>query len=239
MKIAVSAIGDTLEATIDERFGRCRYFLIVDTETMSVEAFANTNGELSGSAGIQSAAFVASKGVEAVLTGNCGPKAMQVFSEAKIRVILNQRGVARNVVEKFNAGALNPSAEGNVPEKSGIASGATDQGNRQPGMDSGRGMSGGGGLGGGRGMGGCGRGMGGGGGRGRGGGGRGMGGGGGMGMGGRSGTPTTAGTSNGQSYSGTLSKEEEVDRLQRQADQLKRQMDDIQSKIKEISQNDG
>ncbi|BBO85176.1 hypothetical protein DSCO28_57420 [Desulfosarcina ovata subsp. sediminis] len=187
MKIAISAAGQNLESTVDERFGRCQYFIILETDDMSYEVIENTNANLSGSAGIQSASLVASKGVEAVITGNCGPKAMQVFAETTIKVIIGQHGMIKDVVEKFKNGALSPSTRGNVPEKSGVVQSASVPGVQQPGMaGGGRGMGGGGGRGmggcGGRGMGGGGRGMGGGGGRGMGGGGgRGMGGGGGMG----------------------------------------------------------
>jgi len=32
MKIAISAAGPNLESSIDERFGRCHYFIIVETD---------------------------------------------------------------------------------------------------------------------------------------------------------------------------------------------------------------
>ena len=63
MKIAVSAAGNTLDAPVDPRFGRCANFLIVDTDNNTFEAFGNDAGALGGGAGIQAAQFVASKGV--------------------------------------------------------------------------------------------------------------------------------------------------------------------------------
>jgi predicted Fe-Mo cluster-binding NifX family protein len=53
MKIGVSAIGGSLDSQIDPRFGRCRYFLIVDSETMELEAVSNKGAIASGGAGIQ------------------------------------------------------------------------------------------------------------------------------------------------------------------------------------------
>jgi predicted Fe-Mo cluster-binding NifX family protein len=79
MKVAVSANGNNLESTIDQRFGRCRYFLIVETDDMRHAVVENIYADLSTGAGIQAAGLIESKGVEAVITGNCGPKAMQVF----------------------------------------------------------------------------------------------------------------------------------------------------------------
>jgi len=171
MKIAVSASGKDLNAPVDPRFGRCEYLLIVDTENMSVDAYPNENMNLSGGAGVKSAGFVVSKGAEAVLTGNCGPKAMDVFRAEKVDVYTGQDGgTVGQAVEQFKHKTLS-GAEKQGPSMAMTSSG----GNRE--ISSVRQGQG---LGGGRGMGGGGRGMGGGGGRGM-GGGRGLGGGCGMG----------------------------------------------------------
>jgi predicted Fe-Mo cluster-binding NifX family protein len=84
MKVAISAYGRDLDAEINPRFGRCDFLLIVDTDTMDYESFANESMNLTGGAGIQTASFVISKGVQAVLTGSCGPNAMEVFNAADV-----------------------------------------------------------------------------------------------------------------------------------------------------------
>jgi predicted Fe-Mo cluster-binding NifX family protein len=231
MKVVISATGRDLDATVDERFGRCRYFLIVETDDMSVEAVDNVNADLSTSAGIQSASYVASTGAEALITGNCGPKAMQVFAETNIRIILGQKGTIKDVLKKFKDGTLSPSTRENVPEKSGALQSASNRSFSQPGMGGGggRGMGGGG-----RCMGGGGRGMGGGGGRCMGGGGRGMGMGGG-GMGRQYQPPGASGSTEVPDRAANVSRGQELDRLQRQADELKKQMDAIQAKIKDLA----
>ena len=38
MKVIISATGKDLESDIDIRFGRCKYFLIVNTETNETKA---------------------------------------------------------------------------------------------------------------------------------------------------------------------------------------------------------
>lgn len=50
MKIAVSSNGKNLDSQIDPRFGRCAYFLIVETDDMNFEAFKNDNLALAGGA---------------------------------------------------------------------------------------------------------------------------------------------------------------------------------------------
>ncbi len=106
MKIAVSATSGSLDAQIDPRFGRCPYFVIVDSETMKFEVIPNTaSGAMSG-AGIQAAQTVASKGVNVLITGNVGPNAFQALSSARIDIITGVFGTVREAVEKNKSGQL-------------------------------------------------------------------------------------------------------------------------------------
>jgi predicted Fe-Mo cluster-binding NifX family protein len=183
MKIAISATGPSLDSQVDARFGRCACFLIVDPKTGEFEAVENPNIGLGGGAGIQSAQLIAERGVQFVLTGNCGPNAFKVFEAAGIQVVTGVNGPVRQAVEQFNSGAFSSTTGPSVENHFGAQTPSTGPSFPQTVA----GMQGG--------PGGGGRGMGGGGGRGMGGGGgRGMGGGGGRGMGSgrclRSGTMT-------------------------------------------------
>ena len=145
MKIAVSSSGKDLDAQIDPRFGRCGYFLIIDTEDMSYEAFGNENAALGGGAGIQSAQFVASKGVEALITGHCGPNAVQTLTAAGIKFYVGQTGTVREAVESYKNERLTTATEANAPAHAGMGGGGRGKG--MGGMGRGRSMGGGGGMG--------------------------------------------------------------------------------------------
>jgi predicted Fe-Mo cluster-binding NifX family protein len=106
MKICVSSTGNTLDAPVDPRFGRCRYFLIVDSETMQFEAVPNIASGAMGGAGIQAAQMIAGKGVRALITGNVGPNAFQALSAAGIEIVTGASGTVREVVEKYKRGEL-------------------------------------------------------------------------------------------------------------------------------------
>ncbi|MCF8075121.1 MAG: NifB/NifX family molybdenum-iron cluster-binding protein, partial [Desulfotignum sp.] len=101
MKIAVSASGQDLDAQIDQRFGRCDYFLIIDTDTMETQGFPNEHNSQTSGAGVQAAGFVIDKGARAVLTGSCGPKAMDVFDAQNIPVYTGHAGNVRQAVDAF------------------------------------------------------------------------------------------------------------------------------------------
>ena len=124
MKIAITSSGPTLDDPVDPRFGRCAYFVIAETNDMSFEAFDNESIALGSGAGIQSAQFVASKKVDAVITGNCGPKALQTLSAAKIEVFAGQAGTVRQVIERYHRGNITSTDMPNVNSHFGMRSGA-------------------------------------------------------------------------------------------------------------------
>jgi predicted Fe-Mo cluster-binding NifX family protein len=106
MKICVTAMGDNLDANVDPRFGRCKYFLIIDTDSMNVNPISNESMMASGGAGIQAAQMVAKTGVDTVITGNVGPNAFQTIKSAGIKIITGVNGNIKDVVDKFNKGEL-------------------------------------------------------------------------------------------------------------------------------------
>ena len=149
MKVAVSSNGEDLNAQLDPRFGRCAYFLVVNPDDMSFEAFNNQSAAQGGGTGIQAAQFLASQGVAAVITGNCGPNAVQTLSAAGIELFGGQSGTVREVVERFKNGHLKPTSEATVDSHFGMN--AQSEMGRGGGMGGGKGM--GRGMGGGRGTG--------------------------------------------------------------------------------------
>jgi len=115
MIIAASAKGKTLDSEIDPRFGRASGFLIIQTDTMSFEWVDNNqNLNLPQGAGIQAAQNVSKHNVQAVLTGNCGPKAFKTLSVAKIQVITGAKGTVKQAVQDFLDGNLSATDEANV-----------------------------------------------------------------------------------------------------------------------------
>ncbi|MGB5619578.1 MAG: NifB/NifX family molybdenum-iron cluster-binding protein [Desulfobacterales bacterium] len=115
MKIAVSSTGKNLEATLDARFGRAAYFVVVDPDTLTFEAVENKqNLNLPQGAGIQAAKTVLQHNADALITGNCGPKAFKVLEAAGIKVYVGVSGRVRDIVDQFKKGVLSESSEPNV-----------------------------------------------------------------------------------------------------------------------------
>jgi predicted Fe-Mo cluster-binding NifX family protein len=139
MKIAISATGPNLDAEVDPRFGRCQYFIIADPETMVFEAVENSSAMTASGAGISAAQMVASKGVQAALTGNCGPNAYQTLSAAGIQVITEVSGGIRDVIEGYKSGRFKATSQPTAPSHSGMGGMGMGRGMGR-GMGIGRGM---------------------------------------------------------------------------------------------------
>ena len=135
MKVAVSSTGEDLKAPVDPRFGRCAFFLLVDTESMDFEALANEGTSSVGGAGIAAAQQVADKGAEAVITGDVGPNAMGTLTAAGMKVITGASGTVEEAVKGFLKGDLTEATGATVVGHHGMGGGG--------GGGMGRGMGGG------------------------------------------------------------------------------------------------
>ena len=115
MKLAITSTGDSLASNLDPRFGRAKYFIVVDTESDAWTAHDNQqNLNAMQGAGIQAAQNVAALGVQAVISGNAGPKAFRVLSAAGIAVYLCSDGTVADAVARFKRGELKAIEAANV-----------------------------------------------------------------------------------------------------------------------------
>ena len=123
MNICVTSQGDNLDSLVDPRFGRCNYFLIIDSDTLEFEAVENSFSQAGGGAGVQSGQLMSSKGVKAVLTGNVGPNAFQTLSAAGIEIFTGASGTVREAVESYKEGKMTAREGPSVDSKYGMSGG--------------------------------------------------------------------------------------------------------------------
>lgn len=115
LKVAVSSQGPTLESAVDPRFGRSRYFIVVDTDTRAFSSHDNVqNLNAAQGAGIQAARNVIQLGVSAIITGNLGPKAFATLQAGQIAMYVGVQGTVQEAIDQFVAGKLQPVSQPNV-----------------------------------------------------------------------------------------------------------------------------
>lgn len=122
MKVAISSDGTTLESNVDPRFGRCSYYIIYNTESDDFKHVINKSGQASGGAGIQAAQMISDMNVESVITGNIGPNAFRVLSEASIKIYSGVTGSIKDAIKKFKNGEYKQTAGPDVGSHFGMGS---------------------------------------------------------------------------------------------------------------------
>jgi predicted Fe-Mo cluster-binding NifX family protein len=115
MKLAVTSQGATLQSPLDPRFGRAKYFILLDTETGAVTAVDNSvNLNAAQGAGIQAAKKIVELGADTLITGHVGPKAFSTLQAGKIRIYTGASGTVADAVEQFKAGKLEAASSADV-----------------------------------------------------------------------------------------------------------------------------
>ena len=115
MKIIITASSEKIDQPFNPRFGRAEYFILMDSETREVQAFANPAASARGGAGPQAVQYIASHHPEAVISGRFGPNAFSALEAAGIKAYIANSGTVAEVVDQLLAGALTELSEASGP----------------------------------------------------------------------------------------------------------------------------
>jgi predicted Fe-Mo cluster-binding NifX family protein len=123
MRIAVAAQGPDLESPVDQRFGRCAYFVLTDPATKECQAVPNeATGAMRG-AGTRAAQTLGSKDVDVLLVGNIGPNPLVALRAAGTKIYTGISGTVADSVYAFLAGRLVEVSDATVPTHAGLRNG--------------------------------------------------------------------------------------------------------------------
>jgi predicted Fe-Mo cluster-binding NifX family protein len=101
MKIAFAVSGNDLSSTIDDKFGRAPRFLIYDTDSRNFRIIPNAALTEGHGAGIRAAETVIKAGAEAVVAGECGPKATDVLTKAGVKIYPTKSADVRHALALY------------------------------------------------------------------------------------------------------------------------------------------
>jgi predicted Fe-Mo cluster-binding NifX family protein len=112
MRIAISADNSNgLESVVSPHFGRCPYFVLVDMEGQQARSVNAINNPFYGNHRPgQVPAFINSHGVNVMLTGGMGHRAIMFFEQFGIQPVTGAAGTVRQSLERYLGGGLQGAA---------------------------------------------------------------------------------------------------------------------------------
>lgn len=108
MRIAVSADDrNDLDSIVSPHFGRCPHYVLVDVDGREVKTVNVVDNPYYGHhAPGQVPAFINEQGVNVMLTGGMGGRAIAFFEQYDIEPVTGASGTVRNAVEHYLGGEL-------------------------------------------------------------------------------------------------------------------------------------
>jgi len=109
MKIAVATDEDKgLEAGLSQHFGRCPYYVVVDIDEGEIKGVKTVQNPFYGSHGQpgEVPTFIKNLGVQAIIAGGMGPRAIAFFEQFGIQAVTGVSGMVKEVVRAFVDGEI-------------------------------------------------------------------------------------------------------------------------------------
>ncbi len=122
MKIAIATNKGGLEDNISPTFGRCPTYTITEATKENIttsEVIENKFAAEMGGAGIQAAQFIVNLGADAAISGNFGPNAAAILTNAGVKMISAQ-GKVTDVIKSYLSGEIKPVTAATVPSHGGL-----------------------------------------------------------------------------------------------------------------------
>jgi len=112
MRIAISADDKNgLDSVVSPHFGRCPYYILVDVEGRQVKNVRAVDNPYYGQhAPGQVPGFINSQGVNVMLTGGMGSRAVAFFEQYGIEAVTGAVGTVRHALEQYLNGVLRGAA---------------------------------------------------------------------------------------------------------------------------------
>jgi len=107
-RVAVSADdNDGLDSVVSPHFGRCPYYVFVEVEGREVKQVDAVANPFYGKHALgQVPAFINEQGVDVMLTGGMGGRAIGFFQQYGVQAVTGASGTVRHALEQYLGGQL-------------------------------------------------------------------------------------------------------------------------------------
>ncbi|WP_094226834.1 NifB/NifX family molybdenum-iron cluster-binding protein [Methanolobus psychrotolerans] len=112
MKLCIPSMGQNgIEETVGQHFGKVPYYALYDTETKEVSVIPNTS-EHNGGIGLPPE-IMAKEGVDIMLCGGLGSKAVIMFEQSGIDVFIGATGTIQDAINAWESCKLTKATKDN------------------------------------------------------------------------------------------------------------------------------
>lgn len=88
MKVAIASSGNTVESLVDERFGRCSYFALFNSDSGETKFYVNDSKNATEGAGPAAVRFIANLEADKIVSGEFGMKIKSLLNDLNIQMII-------------------------------------------------------------------------------------------------------------------------------------------------------
>lgn len=106
MKLAITSPDGKFGTPLSPGFGRCKFFIIIDTDTRNWVAKPNPASIAQDGAGPEAVKFLTENDVEATVSWRYGPDALTSLETAGIQAFEANEGAPEDLLEQCLAGKL-------------------------------------------------------------------------------------------------------------------------------------
>lgn len=101
MIITLPTITSGEKSFISEKFGRCNFFYVYDTETGLGQVYTNAHKDDQGGAGIKAAEFVLNHKTDVLITPHVGEKTIAVLKTTDIKIFHSTSEIVKKNIESY------------------------------------------------------------------------------------------------------------------------------------------
>ena len=101
-------MGKNIDGDVSDVFGRSPYFIIIEIEDGEIkdkEILENRSIDQMSGAGVTTAQLIVEKNVKAVITGNVGPRALDVLRQFNVDIYY-ANGLIKKVLQEYRDGKI-------------------------------------------------------------------------------------------------------------------------------------
>jgi predicted Fe-Mo cluster-binding NifX family protein len=113
MKVCIPTMGNGgMEEAVSQHFGRAPTFTLINLDTKEVQILPNMSNHMGGK-GLPTD-MLKDQGVQVMIVGGLGPKAIQFFAEQRVEVFVGATGTVKDAIEDWREQLLTNASSDNA-----------------------------------------------------------------------------------------------------------------------------